>query len=86
MQNKLMQFSEDAVFFIFKMLNLLLTAICIIEELKKKNILSISHSHFLYFILNKITCKVAFWRWNFLANLEKSGTFRSSSLNEKQRK
>ena len=59
MQNKLMQFSEDTVFFIFKMLNLLLTAICIIEELKK-NILSISHSHFLYFILKKITCKVAF--------------------------
>ena len=29
------QFSNDTVFFIFKMLNLLLTAICIIEELKK---------------------------------------------------
>ena len=26
-----------------------------------------------------ITCKLAFCRWNFLANLEKSGTLRSSS-------
>lgn len=38
--------SEDTVFFTFKMLNLLLTAICIREELKKMSSLLVSHFSF----------------------------------------